>query len=634
MAARRARWGFWLWPVLLVGLLALAAASAVTLYELNYAGRIYPGVQVAGIPLGGLTLDEAQKAVQDELTPYPGAPVVLRYGERTWSFSPDNLGVSVDSEATVALAFAVGRSNATPAMPTAGVQETILVQWRELLADLTVQALAMRNGYAVQPRLQVDEGKVTYALMRIAREVDLAPREGTLTISGLDVVAAPGQAGRQVDLDTTRAALWRAARSGEGGTVALVVDERQPVISSVAAAEVKARNLLSQPLTLIAQGADATQRFAVDRAALRQWLKIAAVPDGNGSVDLSVQLDEAQVRAYLQEIAAQLNRPVQDAELDLNPDTMALSVVSPSQVGQQLDVDAGLAAVTGLVADPSFLDAAAPRTVTLPVNIVQPEVDSSKVDEMGIVELVSQGTTTFAGSSADRVHNIVTAADKFHNVVVPPGEDFSFNKYVGEINSANGFTDSLIIAGDRTAVGVGGGVCQVSTTMFRAALWGGFPITQRWAHGYVVSWYGKPGMDATIYTPDVDFRFNNDTGHFLLIQPTVDTANGQITFSIYGTRVDRTVEIGEPTITNVQPAPKPLYQEDKTLAAGVIKQVDWAVNGLDAVVVRTVRNGDGTEHEDTFKSHYQPWRAVYLYGPGTELPAGALDAAAQATTNP
>ena len=154
---------------------------------------------------------------------------------------------------------------------------------------------------------------------------------------------------------------------------------------------------------------------------------------------------------------------------------------------------------------------------------------------MGIVEQISEGTTYFRGSTRERVQNIVTAANKLRGVVIPPGEEFSFNKRVGDVTAANGFVDSLIIRGDRTETGVGGGVCQVSTTVFRAAFWGGYPVLERYPHGYVVSWYGEPGLDASIFTPDVDFRFRNDTGSFLLIQPEVDTAKGRITFYFYGT---------------------------------------------------------------------------------------------------
>ena len=620
--AQRVRWGFWLFLLLLLGLLALAAIGGVAAYEFRYLDHIYPGVQAAGIPLAGLTLGEAEQAIQDGLTPYPGPPVILRYGERTWSFTPDSLGVAVDARATATEAFALGRST-LPSPSGLGLQGAVLGQLRGLERDLTAQWQALRHGYSVAPKTLIEEGKVTYSLMRIARDIDLAPREGSLTISGLDVIAVPGQSGRQVDVEETRQALLAAARAGQGGGVPLLVQDRQPVVTSVADAAAQVSALLSQPLALVAKGSDGTQRFAVDRPTLRQWLQLTTAPDGNGQVTLRAQMDREQVTAYLQELGAQVNRPVQNAALDFNPSTKKLTVLKPSQVGQEMDVKAGVAAIESVISTTQPLAATEPRVISVPVTIVQPKVDSNKVAEMGIADLISQGTTVFKGSSNDRAHNIVTAAGKFANVVVPPGEEFSFDSNVGDVTAANGFVEGLVIAAERTAVGIGGGVCQVSTTAFRAALYGGFPITQRYAHGYVVGWYGKPGMDATISTPDVDFRFRNDSGHYILIKSGVDTAKGELTFYIYGTSTGRKVEIAEPVITNVKDSPAPLYQLDKTLGAGVVKQVDWAVKGLDALVVRKVTDPDGKVREDKFVSHYQPWRAIYMYGPGADVPASS-----------
>jgi vancomycin resistance protein YoaR len=171
-------------------------------------------------------------------------------------------------------------------------------------------------------------------------------------------------------------------------------------------------------------------------------------------------------------------------------------------------------------------------------------------------------------------------------------------------------------------VGVGGGVCQVSTTVFRAAYEGGFPIVERYNHGYVVDWYGEPGLDATIFTPTVDFRFRNDTGAYLLIDPVVDSANGVITFNFYGTRPNRTVTVSKPEITDVIKPEAPVYTVDESLAPGQIKQVEWQKDGMTVTVTRTIVE-NGATRTDTLRSKYQPWRAVYLVGPGTETPSPA-----------
>ena len=343
--------------------------------------------------------------------------------------------------------------------------------------------------------------------------------------------------------------------------------------------------------------------FALDPAKLTSML-VSTQP---------LQIDESRLRAYLTDLAAQIAVPARDARLRFDANTGAVSVIQSSQPGRELDIDATVAAVQNALASGA---AEAP----LAVAAVPPSVDMNRIAEMGIRELVASGSTYFAGSSASRVRNIEVAAEKFDGVVIPPDGIFSFNDIVRDVSSANGFEDSLVIWGDRTAVGVGGGVCQTSTTLFRAAYEGGFPIVQRTNHGYVVDWYGKPGLDATIFTPSVDFRFRNDTGAYLLIEPAVDAANGVITFNFYGTRPERVVTVGEPVITDVEDPEPPSYVVDESLETGEKKQVEWEKQGMTATVERTIVE-NGETRTDTLVSKYQPWRAVYLVGPGTEIPA-------------
>jgi vancomycin resistance protein YoaR len=322
--------------------------------------------------------------------------------------------------------------------------------------------------------------------------------------------------------------------------------------------------------------------------------------------------DEAALRAWLEQMAALIDLPARDARLRYNASTGGLSVLQESMVGRELDVDATANALQQALAQGA-------DRVPLAIREVLPAVDSRRVAEMGIRELVASGSTYFAGSSADRIKNIEVAAAKFDGVVIPPGELFSFNRIVEDVSAANGFEDSLVIWGDRTAVGVGGGVCQVSTTLFRTAYEGGFPIVERYNHGYVVDWYGKPGLDATIYTPSVDFKFRNDTGAYLLVEPAVDAANGVITFNFYGAAPDRQVMVSEPKISDVTEPEAPVYTVDESLAVGQKKQVEWQKQGMTVEVTRTIVE-EGTTRTDTLKSKYEPWQAVFLVGPGTDTP--------------
>lgn len=608
-----------------VGLLTLAAVSVLAWYQWRYNDKIYPGVSAAGVPLGGLTVEQAAAAVTDALSPYPGAEITLRFGDQAWALTPDALGVAVDGSATAAQAYAVGRhglggtANSSVIDMLAGLKQDALDQWG-----------ALSDGVALAPILQYDGEAQAAVIRRIQEEVDLAPVDGAITITDTDVTGTPGRLGRAMDAASTRTRLAELVQQGRGGVIEIPWQERRPNVMSVEPALVKARAMLGRSLALNAETLDGPKQYAADAATVRQWLTLTPVLSADdGQVDLEVTLDRAQVAAWVGGIAKELDRAGKNAALDFDPKTMQVLVLSESAVGQKVDVDAGVAAIEAALAAPGPVDANGapqPQPLTLAVNTVQPKIDSNRVAEMGIVELVSEGTSAFKGSAPERVHNILNAASKFQHVVVPPGEEFSFNKNVGLVSANNGFVDGLIIAGDRTAVGIGGGVCQVSTTAFRAAFWGGFPIVERWAHGYVVGWYGKPGMDASIFTPNVDFRFKNDTPHFLLIKAFPDEKKGTLTFRIYGTKPDRTVEMAGPVISNVKPALPASYQLDSTLPAGKIKQVDWAKEGMDVVVTRTIRYGDGQVKEEKIVSKYRPWQAVYLYGPGAKVPGAQSSA--------
>jgi len=191
-----------------------------------------------------------------------------------------------------------------------------------------------------------------------------------------------------------------------------------------------------------------------------------------------------------------------------------------------------------------------------------------------------------------------------------------------------GFAEALIIYGGRTIRGVGGGVCQVSTTLFRAAYFGGYPIVERNSHAYRVGYYergdpGKwsgPGLDATVFAPLVDLKFQNDSPHWLLMEVYVSPTAGRITWKFYSTSDGRQVSVAPPVVENFVPHPDPLYEEDPELPAGTVKQVDYAADGADVTVYRAITR-DGQQinaGEKPIRTHYQPWRAIYHYGPGTE----------------
>ncbi len=256
-------------------------------------------------------------------------------------------------------------------------------------------------------------------------------------------------------------------------------------------------------------------------------------------------------------------------------------------------------------------------SIPVPIKILKPNLTTDKVNEMGIRELIGTGTSTFKGSIENRIYNLNLAASRLNGVLIPPGEIFSFNNTIGDVSSLTGYKQAYVIQNGRTVLGDGGGVCQVSTTFFRALLNAGLPITERNQHAYRVGYYEQdspPGIDAAIYTPNIDLKFKNDTGHHILVQTVIDNAEQRLTFMLYGTSDGRISEVSTPIILSQSPAPEPKYEDDPNLPKGTVKQVDFAAAGAKTTFTRTVTKNGKVIISDTFNSNYRPWQAVYLRG--------------------
>lgn len=255
--------------------------------------------------------------------------------------------------------------------------------------------------------------------------------------------------------------------------------------------------------------------------------------------------------------------------------------------------------------------------IAIPVRIIKPNLTTEKANNMGIKELIGSGTSLFQHSIPGRIYNVNLAASRLNGILVPPDTVFSFNKILGDVSAFTGYKQAYIIQGGKTVLGDGGGVCQVSTTLFRAILNAGLPIVERHAHAYRVGYYEEdspPGIDATVYSPTVDLKFKNDTGNYILIQTYIDPSVLRLTFELYGTKDGRTVSMTTPVILSQTSAPPAVNQDDPTLPKGEVRQVDFSAAGANVYFTRQVSK-DGKEIiSDKFTSNYRPWAAVFLHG--------------------
>ncbi|MBN2303251.1 MAG: VanW family protein [Anaerolineae bacterium] len=583
-------------------LLILVLAMLVAGYRFIHRGEIYPGVStVLGVDLAGMTRQEAIAALSDRFTYADEATFTFRYEGRTWDFSAADLGVKLDAEATVETAYQAGRGGS----------------W---LDDLLDQFDVRANGYPVAPVVVYNQTYAERVLGEIAANYINQPViDAALTIRDGQALAPPSQVGRSVDVAATLSVLRREILAlHTHSEINLVINETPPVVWETASAADRINLALSAPVEFYIDPADGTGRgpWVAATASLEDMLLVEQVQHDDGTAGYEVGLSLDQPRQFLAELTPELTSTPQNARFTFNDDTAQLEVLQNSVNGRTLDLERTVAQFEDAVFSPD----PANRRVRLYFSDLLPAVsDTATARELGIIEKVAEKTTYYYGSSAARRRNIQVASANFHGLVIPPGGEFSFNEWLGDVSVESGYEQGLIIVGNQTITGVGGGVCQVATTAFQTAFYGGYPILERVEHAYRVGYYEEgegPGMDATVYSPIVDFRFLNNTPYYLLIETYLNPSNSSLTWKFYSTSMNRRVVKEGPTVRNVTPAPSPIYRANAALQSGQVKQVDYAASGSDVYIYRTVYEGDQIVIDrEEFHSHYMPWADQYEVAP-------------------
>ncbi len=589
-------------PVLLMsgGILFLALLVGLVLgFQTLYADKITPGVSAYGVDLSGKTEAEAVQALRQVFTYDQNAVFTFRYGERFWQASAGELGIQFDADTTVDQAFAMGHSG-------------------NPLSDLGLQASAWLNGRSVAPIVRYDQQVTLERLNAIATELNRAPVDATINISGTTVVTTPSQNGLALDIPATLTQLETALlQLNTGEEITLVVNEAAPAVRDADQAAAKLNAALASPLTLITdnQRGGTLGPWVASVDQIKSLLALKLVTNEAGSLSYDVEVNVEPLRGFVQSLAAGLISLPEDGRFHFNEETRQLEMIKASINGRQLDVDGTLAKVRDAVFDPQN------RVVPLAFSYTLPRYSSNiTAAELGITQMVGEATTYYVGSTQSRTQNIIEALERFNGLIIAPGEEFSFNAHLGDISVETGFVQGKIIFGGRTVEGVGGGVCQISTTIFRAALKAGFPISERHSHGYRVGFYEQnnqpPGLDAAIFQPTADFRFVNDTPHHLLLETSVFPQDQSVQFRLYSTNPGRQVILEGPVIRDVVPARNTIFESNAQLQLGQEVYVDWAKEGADITFTRRILDAQGNEiRTDTIFTSYQPWAAVIQVAP-------------------
>ena len=500
-------------------------------------------------------------------------PVTFTAAGHAFKISPAELGVQPDWNAAIAQAQRAGSGSG----PLRGFKR---LELRFFGSDVTLQ-----------PR--VFQAALAYELQRLAHDVNVSHSDASVQVRGGRPVVVPGRAGAQLDTKAAGPVILAALVGFQQGAVALPVriDPVRVTAAQLAPAAAQARTALSAPVRV-------TIGLARWRLTPAQLAPLLELPH-DGTTALRVAGPAAD--AYF----AQLSRKVEHAPVDASFAVTASGArVVPAKPGTALDVVASAKALLAAALSPVN------RVARLSVVEQQAKRTTAAARAMGIKGVVSSYETYFGGVP-NRIHNVETVAHLVDEQLIRPGENWSFNGATGERTAAKGFLEAPVIINGEVSTGLGGGVCQVSTTVFNAAFEAGLPITERTNHALYISHYPL-GRDATVNYPDVDLRFTNDTGHWLYLRTFVTSSSLQVT--LYGTPVHRRVESTAAPLVNTGPIPVKKVK-DPTLLKGQTKVQTQGVPPQATSVERKVYAPNGKLlYDNVWHSSYRSSPTVLLVG--------------------
>lgn len=585
--------------VLLVALL-VGADLAVAL------GRIHPRVSIADIEVGGLSREAAAQKAAEELSARLTQPVTLQYEDRTWEVEATSVGAFLDPDGYAEEAFLVGRRGSL---------------WRRV----TERARLWVKPRSIPAYVQGETTLTASFFDEVAEVVEVKPEDATVAIEGVTPVLIPSSVGVAIEREAAESELLGAfvAQDREVSLPVRVIAVQVADDDAKKALE-DARTMLSAPVVLEYESTS----WKVAPAEIARWIGFEAIPFEEAASNattasaateaaanettaavlpgrkvLEVRLRTEDVSATVTPFAEDVGRPAADARFKTSAGSVS---VIPSEVGLGLDVDALSNALV-----PVLLETAEEtRRTTLTMKVIEPELTTAEAEGMGIKERISTFTTTYSSSNRPRVNNIHTLADALDGVLVAPGAAFSFNDAVGPRTADKGYQEAGTIVNGELVPTLGGGICQVCTTLFNSVFFSGLPVDQRRNHSFYISSY-PAGRDATVSWGGPDFKFTNDTENWILI--ATGYTSSSVTISLYGTDPGYDVEYTTGPFTDIRPFPVKEVK-DPTLDIGVRAVEDPGIDGRTVVVTRRVTKSGQLVRKDTFTSKYNPKQETVRVG--------------------
>lgn len=575
----------------------LVLAIGLALFRAHYSNEIYPGVAVGGVDVGGHDRAGAAALVQQRADQLEQGTVRFTYHGKTWTPTLQQLGISFDINRSLDAAFAYGRES---------------VAWDRMSDTFGL----LRHEENIPLAVTWNQTTLGKWFDQVDHDLGQPPHDAYISINGTKVTIVPEVDGTVVDRPA-------ATEQINGALVKLApLSASLPVLPKIAAVRAndltalqqQAAQALSQPITLTYHG----KSWTLQPADLGKFLKTKRDPAKTGAAAVSLTVDQQGLAAWLNDkLASSINSDPVNAKIAWSDDDQAIFATEDSKDGARL-------APLTLAADVGQSLLGNHTAIPIPTTDIKPQIDSNNLAALGITTKIAVGDSSYEGSDDARATNINVAVGLLNGTLVPPHGTFSFNHAIGVIEPSKGYVVGQIIDGNHISTDDGGGVCQVSTTVYRAAFEGGLPIAEVWPHHYRLGFYEldgwQPGIDSSILQPDGDpfsggdLKFENPTDHWILVEAY--TENERAYVILYGAELGYKVTVSDSVQTGTEPADPPTVQVDNSLPPGTIEKERDASKGSDWVVTRTVkdRNGNLIEQRD-FESDYAGEGALYVVSP-------------------
>ncbi|OHA50154.1 MAG: hypothetical protein A3A80_03885 [Candidatus Terrybacteria bacterium RIFCSPLOWO2_01_FULL_44_24] len=543
-----------------LALLIICAATIIVavfflIIETANAGRIIRGVSLDGRVLGGLTRQQAFEKLGADVESYLNTPIgIMTGGSPAPTTTPKQLGVEIDTMQEIEKLYAFGRRT-------------------NIFIGLVEQVLGYfgKINIVLEPKIneQVFEdstNELFSGLEQPARDAAIVYNEelGQYTIIN-------EKSGYLISRSQLRSMLLARAKILSAAKIEVSQENAEPKIRASALNNAKDQTdklLASAPYALTYKD----KSWPADKSVIIDWIIFLPLEPDTENAGLTTSVSPIAVEDYLlRNIAHEINIDPQNAELTVKDGRV--NFFKPSRDGLELDAEKSSVNISSQVLEGK-------QEVALTVKETPPDITTESVNDLGIKELLAVGESSFIGSPKNRISNIKTGAAKFNGILIKPGEEFSFDDTLGPVTAETGYKPELVIKQNKTVPEFGGGLCQVSTTMFRAAVYAGLQVTERYPHAYPVKYYGTPGFDATIYPPNPDLKFINDTPGHILVQTKI--SGSTLIFEFYGTSDGRKTEVKGPIVTK-----------------------KGADGSAEAYVKQTVTRDEETIREKTFFSKYR-----------------------------